>query len=102
MERFPGAEALLCPVIGAGEGAVLLPGIVQGWFDTLARQYVSWLRPIVDLLLINALLGATLAITNSFARVAFALGRDGAIRNGWARPTPGSAHRTLPWALSPS
>jgi amino acid transporter len=48
-------------------------------FDTLARIYVSWLRPIVDLLLINALLGATLAITNSFARVAYALGRDGVI-----------------------
>lgn len=48
-------------------------------FNTLARTYVSWLQPIVDLLLINALLAATLAITNSFARVAYALGRDGVI-----------------------
>jgi amino acid transporter len=66
-------------VLGYGLGNTGKLATDASAFDTLARMYVSWLRPIVDLLLINALLGATLAITNSFARVAFALGRDGVI-----------------------
>jgi amino acid transporter len=48
-------------------------------FDTLAQQYAAPVRPIVDLIVINAQIGAELAIVNSFARVAFALGREGLI-----------------------
>jgi amino acid transporter len=66
-------------VLGYGTSHISKLATDASAFDTLAGQYASWIRPIVDLLLINALLGATLAITNSFARVAFALGRDGVL-----------------------
>lgn len=66
-------------VIGYGVSHVDKLATDAGAFDTLARMYASGIRPLVDLILINSLLGATLAITNSFARVAFALGRDGVL-----------------------
>ena len=48
-------------------------------FDTLAGRYAGPIRPLVDLILINSLIGAEIAVVNSFARVAFALGREGVI-----------------------
>jgi amino acid transporter len=48
-------------------------------FDTLTARYVTSASLLVDLILVNALIGATLAVTNGFARVAFALGRDGVL-----------------------
>ncbi|UGS35279.1 APC family permease [Capillimicrobium parvum] len=54
-------------------------------FDTLTARYVTSASVIVDLILINALIGATLAVTNGFARVAFALGRNGAIPSWFGR-----------------
>lgn len=66
-------------------------------FDTLAQRYASPIRPLVDLILINALLGAELAIVNSVARVSFALGRDGILptRFGAAHPTFRTPHVAL-------
>lgn len=66
-------------VIGYGPHQVGKLAADASSFDTLARQYAGPIRPLVDLILINSLLGAEIAIVNSFARVAFALGREGVI-----------------------
>lgn len=66
-------------VIGYGPDNVAKLASDPSSFDTLARQYAGPIRPVVDLILINSLLGAEIAIVNSFARVAFALGREGLI-----------------------
>ena len=48
-------------------------------FDTLMSRYVTSVSWIPDLILVNALFGATLAVANTFARIGFALGRDGVL-----------------------
>lgn len=57
-------------------------------FDTLTARYVTSASVIVDLILVNAMVGATLAVTNGFGRVAFALGRNGAIPRWFGRSHP--------------
>ena len=66
-------------------------------FDTLTARYVTSASIVVDLILINALLGASLAVSNSFARVAFALGRDRVIPAwfGHAHPRFGTPRNAL-------
>ncbi|MHB1808733.1 MAG: APC family permease [Solirubrobacteraceae bacterium] len=67
-------------VIGFGTNHVKTLASNAAVFDTLTSRYVTGSAAIVvDLILINALVGATIAVTNSFARIAYALGRDGAI-----------------------
>ncbi|WP_340539900.1 APC family permease [Nocardioides sp. GXZ039] len=66
-------------VIGYGTDNVQALATDASSFDTLAKEFANPIRPLVDLILINSLLGAVIAIVNSFARVAFALGREGLI-----------------------
>lgn len=48
----------------------------QSAYDTLAGIYAPPIRAIGDVILVQAQLGATIAIVTSFARIAFALGRS--------------------------
>ena len=64
-------------------------------FSTLAEQYAPIVSPVVDVVVISALLGAVVAIVNSFGRVAYALGRDEVLPRWLGR----THHRyQTPWA----
>jgi len=66
-------------VIGYGVNHVNQLASDPAAFDTLTAKYVTSVSWLVDLILVNALFAATLAVTNTFARIGFALGRDGVI-----------------------
>ena len=66
-------------VIGYGTNHVNQLASDPSASDTLTAKYVTSVSWLVDLILVNALFAATLAVTNTFARIGFALGRDGVI-----------------------
>ncbi|MDQ0391794.1 APC family permease [Labrys monachus] len=58
-------------------------------YDTLTGKYAPAIQSIGDIILVQAQIGAMIAIVTSFARIAFSLGRSGLL------PAPfGKTHRT--------
>lgn len=84
-------------VIGYGTNHVSQLASDSAAFDTLTARYVTSVSWLVDLILVNALFAATLAVTNTFARIGFALGRDGVIPRwfGHSNERFGSPDRSL-------